>query len=119
MLRFLLSCRQMRLRPVILQCTAVFLMMVFAQKSGAGLFLHNFLHTGSLNEDAPDTDDTKSVNYACTCVDDFLMPFDETADPIFSHPYSNIVITTSFFIEDIPFCISVFSPLRGPPTNWL
>ena len=116
MLLFLLSCRQMRLRPVILQCTAIFLMMVFVQKSGAGLFLHNFLHTGSVNEDAPDTEDTKTVNYACTCVDDFLMPFDETNEVCQVHPFPSVFIAPVFPENNFVFYISVFSPLRGPPS---
>jgi hypothetical protein len=89
--------------------------LIFSLKSGAGLFLHNFLHSGNPVHEAPLTDDTKTLNYGCTCIDDFLMPFDETSDPVFFHPGFHITNPTSVFSDDIPFCISFYSSLRGPP----
>lgn len=119
MLHFYYLADCMKHRGIILSCIAVFLMLIFSLKSGAGLFLHNFLHTGNPAHEAPLTEDTKTVNYGCTCIDDFLMPFDETVNPVFSRLCSHIPITTSLFRDDIPFCILVFSSLRGPPADRL
>lgn len=101
----------MLLRPFILSCVAVLLILVVSLKSGAGLFLHNFFHASGSSHETPLAENTRTVNYGCTCIDDFMMPFDEIVDPVFSQPCSHIAITTSLFKDDIPFFISFYSSL--------
>lgn len=54
------------------------LMLVFSQKMGMGLYLHNCLHTSKQQHTAT-TNSTPGdeVKFACGCVDDFTVPFTE------------------------------------------
>ncbi|MBI5856210.1 MAG: hypothetical protein HZB42_01065 [Sphingobacteriales bacterium] len=105
----------MRHRTVFLRWAAFLLILVFSQKSGAGLFLHNFLHTGSFAKEAPDNNDTRTVNYGCTCVDDFLTPIEGTVVLSFDNPRPVILINSSFVKDITPFAILALPALRGPP----
>lgn len=107
----MINLRFLRKNKFILRSLALFMMLVFVQKAGAGLFYHNFFHSNSHSELPAD----KGNGYSCTCIDDFLMPFDETAEPVIAHPVSEIAIITFFFKETIHFCTPVLSSLRGPP----
>lgn len=109
----------MSLRPFILSCSAFFLILIFSLKSGAGLFLHNFFHTGNSANETPLPGDNKSVNYTCTCIDDFLAPYDETGGPVCSSPFSNIISAHSFFKDPVLFYTPVCLSLRGPPAKRL
>ena len=108
-------------RPVILRCTAFLLILIFAQKSWAGLFLHNLLHSSNATKESPAKQEGQDMgfNYNCTCVDDFLIPFEATIEPVLSSPSSSIIIPLSFFENRLPFCTSFFSSLRGPPASRL
>ncbi|MEO7984749.1 MAG: hypothetical protein ABI688_11780 [Bacteroidota bacterium] len=111
----------MRRSPFILRCTAFILLLVFSQKAGAGLLLHNLFHTNSAERNIPghENKDDTNANYNCSCVDDFLMPFAGAEEPIFSQPLSSIEIPFLFFADKIPFHTPVFSFLRGPPAGLL
>jgi len=90
------------------------MMLVFAQKAGAGLFFHNLLHTNAEKNSAKGQGDN-SVSYNCTCLDDFLMPFDDHQQVLVSPPLTSFITTVSFFKADIPFRSTGRSSLRGPP----
>lgn len=111
----------MRSRPFILRCTAFLLILVFSQKAGAGLFLHNLLHSTVANNKVPGQENGKGkdFNYNCTCIDDFLMPFAEAEEPGNALPVLAIFIPFTFFENNIPFHTTIFSSLRGPPANWM
>jgi len=101
----------MKKPSTILRIAAFLLIIVFSQKTGAGLFYHNLYHTNT-NTEAPGD---KNLGYSCTCIDDFLMPFEEATIASIQLPLTEQVATNSLLKEDISFCIS-FSPLlRGPP----
>jgi hypothetical protein len=105
----------MRYRAILLRWAAFLLILVFSQKSGAGLFLHNFLHSGSFAEEAPDNKATQAVNYGCTCIDDFLTPIEGTLVLSFDNPRPVILINSSFVKDITPFAILDLPALRGPP----
>lgn len=109
----------MKGRPFILRCAAFFLILVFSQKAGAGLFLHNLLHGTSSNNRVPQQENEKSkdLSYTCSCIDDFLMPFTETEEPSYSQPVLTFVIPVTFFEGLIPFHTSILFFLRGPPAG--
>lgn len=111
----------MKGRSFTLRCAAFLLILVFSQKAGAGLFLHNLLHTPSANNKAPQQENEKGKDfrYNCTCIDDFLMPFNEEEEPVYFNPVLNFTIPVIFYKELIPFRTSIFSSLRGPPGNLL
>ena len=119
MLQFLLSCAGMRSRPFILRCAAFLLILVFSQKAGAGLFLHNLLHSTTASNKFPGQENEKStgLSYNCTCIDDFMMPFDGSEEPVYSPPVTNPIAPDTFFENRIPFYTSIASYLRGPPAG--
>jgi len=97
------------------------LLLVFFQQIGAGLFIHTLLHDKVPVGQTPfkQNESAKGINYACTCVDDFLMPFDDTVEPTCFQGASKPVIPVTFFDKHIPFHTPVFSSLRGPPVKLL
>ncbi len=106
----------MRNSPFILRCTAFFLLVVFSQKAGAGLLLHNLFHDNiSTDTHSQEHKDQKEVAYNCSCVDDLSMPFTGTEETVFSLPVLAFSVPTTFFDESIPFHPSILSLLRGPP----
>lgn len=112
----------MRSRPFILRCAAFLLILVFSQKAGAGLFLHNLLHNTAANDKIPgeqENENNKKFSYNCSCIDDFLLPFDGANPPVYSQPVLVFAILVTFFEDHISFHTPVFSSLRGPPADLL
>ena len=110
----------MRARSFILRCTAFFLLLAFSQKSGAGLLLHNLLHTSQVSKEVPSKQaDNKELNFACNCIDDFLMPFAEPNEPVIAAVIEKHETPVTYFTETIPFRKSVLASLRGPPSSIL
>jgi hypothetical protein len=107
----------MKGRPFIIRFAAFFLILVFSQKAGAGLFLHNLLHRSAINNQIPgqENEKGKETGYTCNCIDDFLMPFAGADAPVISQPSLNHFLPFIFFEDQIAFHTPVFSALRGPP----
>jgi len=119
MLQFLLSCAGMRTRPFILRCAAFLLILVFAEKTGAGLFVHNLLHCSSSNNNIPGHEKGQDIRINCNCVDDFLIPFAEAEVSVIPQPALTLLIPFTIFEDNISFHTAVFSSLRGPPADIL
>jgi hypothetical protein len=115
----LLSCACMRSRPFILRCAAFLLILVFSQKAGAGLFVHNLLHSGNTAKEFPvkQHDNSKELSYSCTCIDDFLLPFNGNEEQVYFPPVSNPKVPDTIFEDRIPFHASILFFLRGPPAR--
>ena len=109
----------MKRHSFIVSCTAVFLILIFSLKAGAGLMLHDLLHINIVNIKHPQQENKKDKdsNYTCTCIDDFLMPFTATEVPAYSAPVLAFVTPPVFFEENIVFYSPVHSLLRGPPAS--
>lgn len=107
----------MMTRPFLMRCAAVLLILVFSQKTGTGLFIHSLLHTGKTAGKFPvkQTDKDKHLGFACTCIDDFLMPCTEGKEPGMVHPDMNFVIAFVFFKVRISYRTPVYAAFRGPP----
>jgi len=106
----------MKFRTFILKCSALFLILILLQKSGAGLLIHNQFHTTQSNPASSKQD--QQVNQsasACDCINDFLMPFAETEELIISPLVSENIVQNTSYQHQIPFYTVVFSALRGPP----
>jgi hypothetical protein len=108
-------------RLFILRCTAVFLLLVFSQKSGVGLFLHTLFHNNVADKkaEAKHAEESKNRSYACSCVEDLLMPFTEAEEQHFPVPARFYTHHDNLFDEAILTDRSVFSFLRGPPARLL
>ena len=93
------------------------MLIVFSQKAGAGLFLHNLLHTASTSPDrtAQGDEEQQGFNYNCSCADDFMMPFTSSDEIIFAVPLTVTPTPVNFFTEAVLFSTAIFSSLRGPP----
>lgn len=106
----------MKTRSFILRCATFILILVFSQKTGAGLLLHNLLHTTQAKGDLPaKQSDGKEIGFACKCIDDFLMPFTGAAEPVVVLAINKHIAEPVFLQFRIPFRAPVFSSLRGPP----
>jgi len=108
-------------KPAILHFFAILLILVFSQKSGTGLFLHNLLHNQNIIVEHPGKEDQKSkdMGYACSCIDDFFMPIEGSGIIICPQPVLHPDIPPAFFKEQISFYTSDIISLRGPPAYWL
>lgn len=113
MLHFLLTCILLRKNAFILRCAAILLILVFSQKSGAGLFVHNLFHSSNEKNEEKGTD----INYACFCIDDFLMPFAEAGEFKDPGPSISLIIPYSIFEFHIPFHKTIYTSFRGPPSE--
>src|SRR5687767_5884013 len=103
----------MKSRSLILRYLASFLILVFSQKTGAGLLYHNLFHDSSQDE-APVSAE-KNTSLTCVCIDDYLMPFEGSEQPQLSTPFTIAILTSPIFKDRLPFCTPVYSLLRGPP----
>lgn len=107
----------MRPNLIIKRGIAILLLLVFFQQMGAGLFVHNLLHDKTTTDQFPiqKSESTKEINFSCSCVDNFLMPFAEADQPIVSEIISVHPKPVNGYAEQ-PYHISlIFSSLRGPP----
>ncbi len=105
----------MKRPPIILRVTACVLILAFSQKSWAGLYLHNFLHGGKISYEFPAKQESRFTANSCSCIDDFLMPFEEAGNPVISHPFTFLPPLVLFLKDRIPFYTPTLLFLRGPP----
>jgi len=100
-------------RPTV-KSLAIVLLLVFCQKVGGGLYLHNWLHANNCRQSTHTAGQVVS-GYNCSCIDDFSMPFAENSEAIvqtISFPEAEFI---SFYKFSIPFSSAPFNPQRGPP----
>lgn len=107
----------MRSRPLVLKFLAIVLILVFSQKTGAGLFLHNLLH-GNVKSIPQDKsgDQYSSIGYACSCVDDLMMPFQEEVAPGFAAMPKQYASHPSFQLAELSLILLLHQSQRGPPS---
>jgi hypothetical protein len=93
-------------------------LLIFFQQIGGGLFIHNLLHTK--NEVAQTAADKNAgsdeIKFGCSCVDDFLVPFIGTGEPLALQSPLIRVSFTAVYVERIYTSSIFFSSLRGPPS---
>lgn len=94
---------------------AFLLLLIFFQQIGAGLYFHNLAHKGKTQTHSPHNEAAKEINYACSCVDNFLTPFIDADELVVEQPLAIYTTVTDTFAEKIYFTSIIFSSLRGPP----
>ena len=107
----------MRANSIIRRAIAIFLLLVFFQQMGAGLFIHNLLHDKAPTSQSPvkNNEGAKEINFACSCVDNFLMPFVEATEPaLIQKPLAWSKPVDTYSVQ-VYFSSLHFSALRGPP----
>lgn len=108
----------MKQRAGILRITAFLLLLIFTQKIGIGLALHNFFHQPfAVDSSAKQDAQGKDFSYACTCADDFLAPFTVADEMEIPAPVVKFVVTGSTGLFAILPQNSIHSSLRGPPVT--
>ena len=99
-------------RRIIKQLIASLLILVFSQKMGMGLYLHNWLHhsvaTASLSNE--------ELKNACTCINDFTAPLEETAVQQIPIPLSTTLVPAATQVTGLPVVYKYFRSLRAPPS---
>jgi hypothetical protein len=104
----------MKRKQHIVKSFAIILLLVFSQKIGIGLYLHNWLHVSNYKQSSQ-SHGTNVAGYGCTCVDDFSMPFTENLEPVGQTIYPIEVEFVSSHKFLIPLSATLFYSLRGPP----
>jgi hypothetical protein len=99
----------------ILRLAAFVLLAVFSQKMGGGLLVHSLYHAQTSIPGQQD-DKNQDINYACSCVDDFLMPFDETGEPHFTAPLTEPIVSFSILPAPVFTYPTFHFSRRGPPS---
>lgn len=93
---------------------AIVLLLVFVQKLGGGLYLHNWLHAKS-ESTIPLSPGKNIVSYSCNCIDDFSMPLTHPASEVFLNASESHQIFFSSSIQPHSFSFLLFNSLRAPP----
>ena len=96
---------------------AIILLLVFIQKGGVELYLHNWLHTNNYKQSLPQSQDKNVASRPCNCIDDFSMPFTESIEPPVQAIFSTEVEFISLQECSTPSSSIFFYSLRGPPVS--
>lgn len=115
--KFYYLATSMKARRFILRCASFALLLVFSQKVGVGLFLHNLFHNQDISRPFQplQKEGSKEISFACNCIDDFLMPFTEAEETVLPTPATGYEMPVSFFRASTFFRPVISSALRGPP----
>lgn len=107
----------MKPRRFIRKCFAIILLIVFVQKGGVELYLHNWLHTNNCKQSVPQSQDNNVASRSCNCIDDFSMPFTESLETPKHVIFSSKVESVGFQKCSTPSIHIFFCSLRGPPVS--
>jgi hypothetical protein len=106
----------MRFRKPITKIVAALLLLLFSQKIGVGLYLHNALHVKSCDQTTL-PDQGRGLAKACHCIDDFSVPFDEVSIVLdLSVPFQHKSFHF-YSLQTIPVSFLEISASRGPPSH--
>ena len=99
--------------------TAIFLILVFTQKSGLGLYLHNWLHQNKNHAASnPATRAFNTIQQTCSCIDDTLRPLTGSHDIIeIKIPEKYFPTFYDCYYAPILSPTKIFYGLRGPPAK--
>jgi len=93
---------------------ALILLLVFCQKVGGGLYLHNWLHASACKQFNHTTGQVVS-SYNCSCIDDFSMPFAENPETVYQPVQSIEREFVPLGNSIVPRSSIFFYSLRAPP----
>jgi hypothetical protein len=97
----------------------VLLMLVFSQKMGMGLYLHNWFHASVQQHTSTGNPESgQEVKFACGCINDFTLPF--TTSPELQIPVPPIVVVNTPVAAPaykLPAVYKYYHSLRAPPVS--
>ncbi|HUP11465.1 MAG TPA: hypothetical protein VM187_04620 [Niastella sp.] len=104
---------------IITKLTTLVLILVFSQKMGMSLYLHNWLHTSNQQHTTSPSKPIsgQEIQFACGCINDFNLPFTETAVPELQKP---VIVVHKPNTERVYWFLTVskyFRSLRAPPVS--
>ena len=95
---------------------AVLLLLVFTQKAGLRLWMHNWFHE-SKTAQSQSTAGTENLQLKCDCFDDAMMPLLESPQFVVPEPVRQFATLTVDRPSPIPDAIKVYYSLKGPPAT--
>jgi hypothetical protein len=104
----------MRSNRLTLKGFAIILLLVFCQKAGGGLYLHNWLHSNTCKQSPHPAGEVVS-GYNCSCIDDFSMPFADNPEKVYQPASSMEIEFVPSYQSFVPFSSPLFQSLRAPP----
>jgi hypothetical protein len=101
---------------IITKLTTLLLILVFSQKMGMSLYLHNWLHAAKQHNSSSNPVSGQEIQFACGCINDFNLPLTETTIPVLQVPVTTVNIPQAAPVFSIPTVFKYFHSLRAPPT---
>lgn len=102
---------------LITKLTALLLILVFSQKMGMSLYLHNWLHAPKQHTAESKPISSQEIQFACGCINDFTLPFTETTVPDIPVPVTVVKQVYATPVYAIPAVYKYFHSLRAPPKS--
>ena len=100
---------------LITKLTTLLLILVFSQKMGMGLYLHNWLHAPKQHTTASKPITGQEIQVACGCIDNFNLPLTETTIPEIQVPVKEVHQLHQTPVFTLPVIYKYFRSLRAPP----
>lgn len=100
---------------LITKLTTILLILVFSQKMGVSLYLHNWLHAPKQHSTSSQPLSSQEIQFACGCINDFNLPFTETTVPSIEAPVTTVNRPYTVPVFSIPTVFKYFHSLRAPP----
>src|SRR3982751_248955 len=100
---------------LITKLTSLLLILVFSQKMGMSLYLHNWLHTPKQHASSSQPVSGQEIQFACGCINDFNLPFTETTVPAIQAPVMAVKASHGTPVLHIPTVFKYYHSLRAPP----
>ena len=100
---------------IITKLTTLVLILVFSQKMGMSLYLHNWLHASQQHTSPSKPVSDQEIQFACSCINDFNLPFTETIVPELQAPVIIVYKPHTEPVYSFPAVTRYFRSLRAPP----
>jgi hypothetical protein len=97
---------------------AFLLLLVFSQKLGLRLWIHDIFHEARINHSAgfPDSD---KIQFKCDCIEDAMMPQMESAIIAVPDPLEKCIDLSETFDLQFSSTQKLYCSLKGPPATSL
>jgi hypothetical protein len=93
---------------------AILLLLVFSQKLGLRLWIHNTFHEVSTNH-SPGFPDSDKIQFKCDCIEDAMMPLVESSIITVPVPIEKSLDLFETFYLQFSSAQKLFCSLKGPP----
>jgi len=102
---------------IITKLTTLVLILVFSQKMGMSLYLHNWLHSSTQHTTSSKPITSQEIQFACGCINDFNLPLTETSVPELQAPVMVVQKPHTEQVYSFPAVFKYYHSLRAPPVS--